>query len=406
MNPWRGLGALPREVWILFAATLVNRAGTMALPFLVLYLTKALGFAPGEAGLVLACYGGGALLTGPLAGKLSDAAGPLRVMRGSFVLTGLILLAFPFAKSFSLIIGATICWAVVSEAFRPASLALISEVVLDQRKAAFALNRLAINLGMSIGPALGGFLFLISYPVLFFVNGATTILAALLLIIAPWPVRDADTQANAHKDQGILPEGAPRRAIHDKRLLCFLGAILPVFIVFFQHEGALPLFLVRDLHLPESTYGLMFTVNTALIVIFEIPLNIATAHRPHRQMLAIGSLFVGTGFGSMMFATSFITVAASVAVWTVGEMIVLPGAAAYMADIAPSDRRGEYMGLYQMMTSLSLAVSAWLGTALLEQFGATLLWSATFGAGCASALLLSRIRVPAATELPATISVS
>jgi predicted MFS family arabinose efflux permease len=99
MNPWRGLKNLPREMWILSAATLVNRSGTMVLAFLVLYVTHTMGVTPARAAIALMVYGVAALLAMPLAGILSDRVGPLPVMKASLFLTGFLLLLFPLAKS-------------------------------------------------------------------------------------------------------------------------------------------------------------------------------------------------------------------------------------------------------------------------------------------------------------------
>ncbi len=394
MNPWRGLGDLPREVWVLFGATLINRMGTMVLPFLVLYLTERLGFRPDESGLVLACYGVGALVTGPLAGRLSDRFGPLPVMLSSLFLSGLVILIVPLATSILFVAAVVFLWSVVGEAFRPASLAIITNLVsASQRKAAFAVNRLAINLGMSVGPALGGFLFALSYESIFWVDGATTICAGAILAIAPWGARGAErSTAHAAGESGTQRRGVlPVNAYWDRRLLYFLASMIPVQIVFFQHEASMPLYLVQDLGLQATAYGFMFTVNTVLIILCEVPLNIAMERWPHGRTLSLGAVLVGAGFGGMALASGLPGVTVTVVVWTFGEMILLPGAANYVADIAPHQRRGEYMGLYQMTFSLSFAVSAWIGTGLLSVFGALVLWASMFGAGTLSSVLLRRV---------------
>jgi predicted MFS family arabinose efflux permease len=99
VNPWRGLSGLPRGVWVLVTATLVNRTGTMFLPFLVLYLTRARGWTPAEAGATLALFGAGALLAGPFAGRFADRFSPLPVMQFSLVASGTLLVVFPFVRS-------------------------------------------------------------------------------------------------------------------------------------------------------------------------------------------------------------------------------------------------------------------------------------------------------------------
>src|ERR1700684_1541189 len=183
MNPWRGLRELPREIWILFAATLVNRCGTMVLPFLVLYLTRVLAISISHAALALTVYGIAALLTMPIAGRLSERLGSLFVMRCSLLLSGFVLFLFPLAHSFASILAITFVFAILNESVRPPSLALVSDLVTpEQRQQAFALSRLSVNLGMSLGPAIGGILAVYSFRFLFFADGATSILAGLVLI--------------------------------------------------------------------------------------------------------------------------------------------------------------------------------------------------------------------------------
>lgn len=249
MNPWRGLGALPKEVWYLCLATLVNRAGTMVLPFLTLYLTVDRQLPASTAGLTLTIYGIAAIIIAPLAGRLSDRLGSLLIMKFSLFLTGLILFFFPFVTSLSGILVITAIWAVANESFRPPSMALIGTLTGPaQRKMAFALYRLAINLGMSIGPVIGGFLAMKSFRSLFYVDGITAILAGLLIALLPWRTPEATTtMTDPH-----APEQSYASVLRDKRFFYFLIAMLPVEMVFFQPLAAMPLFVVRDLQISEA----------------------------------------------------------------------------------------------------------------------------------------------------------
>lgn len=393
MNPWRGLGNLPREVWILFIATLVNRAGTMALPFLTLYVTRSLGLTDSQAGFIFTVYGIGAIITAPLAGRLSDRAGPLLVMKLSLFFSAAILFIFPLAQTLGAILVVTFIWAIVGEALRPASFVIISNVVApEQRKAAFALNRLAINLGMSVGPVAGGFLAEASFKALFFVDGATSLAAGLILVASRW--RLSYTDEIEEKGTAVAADTPITQLgiLKDHNFLYFLIALIPVQMVFFQSQAAMPLFLVRDLGMSESLYGTLFAVNTVLIVLFEVPLNTAIADWPHRPMLALGAFLCGVGFGALAFITGFWSAAATVVIWTLAEMILFPASAAYVADISPAKKRGQYMGLYTMGFSLAFAVGPGIGALVYEKFGGGTLWAASFITGCASALMLARVR--------------
>ncbi len=367
----------------------------MALPFLALYLTRSLGVSAARAGIVLAAYGVGALVTAPLSGRLADRVGPRRVMIVSLILAGAFVPFFPLIRDFRALVALTIAWAAVSEAFRPASLAILTEMVAPaQRKSAFALNRLAVNLGMSVGPAVGGLLATLSYRALFAVDGVTSIAAGIVLATTGLRASGAATPGPGASAPSSAP--APRSpasgVLADRHFLFFLLAMIPVLLVFFQHASSMPLFLVRDLRLSESAYGLLFTVNTVLIILVEVPLNGAMAEWSHARTLALGSFLSAVGFGAMAFAGNFIAVAATVVIWTFGEMMVFPASAAFVADAAPTDRRGQYMGLYQMTFSLAFTVGPWLGTIALDRLGARVLWGIAFAVGCVSTAMMWRVR--------------
>src|SRR6202789_2403771 len=385
MNPWRGLKNLPREMWILSAATLVNRSGTMVLAFLVLSVAHTVGVPPARAAVALMGYGVAALLVMPLAGILSDRVGPLPIMKASLFLTGFLLLLFPLAKSYRAILLMTFAFAVLNESVRPASLSMVSDLVAPaQRKAAFALSRLAANLGMSVGPAIGGILAVYSFRWLFLVDGATSLLAGAVLALAPmrhWTRKKtrepqwadaADLGREIEADTAApliaLHPAADLRAFRNPQMLYFLAALIPVQLVFFQFTSTLPLFLVRNLHFPESVYGTIFTVNTLLIVALEVPLNTAMAHWTHRHTLMLGAFLYAVGFGAyaLVGIAPFGKTAgafAAVVIWTFGEMILMPGSSAYAAELAPPERRGEYMGLYTMSFNIAFAVGPWLARA-------------------------------------------
>src|SRR5947208_7333339 len=108
LNPWRGLSGLPREIWLLFATNLINRAGMMVLPFLVVYLTRELHFTAGQAGVAFAMYGAAAIFAAMISGPLSDRIGALPIMRASLLMSGIVLFLFPLAHSLTAVYGMNI----------------------------------------------------------------------------------------------------------------------------------------------------------------------------------------------------------------------------------------------------------------------------------------------------------
>lgn len=356
----------------------------MVLPFLVVYLTRELHFSPAQAGLAFALYGAAAIVAGPVSGWLSDRIGALPIMRASLLLSGIIVLVYPMARSLEAVYVATILWAACSELFRPASLAAITHVVsAGQRKSAYALNRLAINLGMSIGPALGGFLAAVSFRSMFVVDGGTTILAALVLMLTRWKAPTGGRHHTAHKHRGEA-----KAILSDKRLLVFLVAEFLVAIVFYQHESTLSLFLVNYLNYSPAFYGALFTINTLLIVALEVPLNQSTSHWPAAWALLAGCVLFALGFGGLAIVSTAPGILFTVVLWTFGEMMLFPAMSAYLGDIAPPAQRGAYMGAYSLSLNLALTCGPWAGTQILAAFGPTTLWLIMFVFGALAAGLM------------------
>lgn len=389
INIWRSLKGLPQDIWVLALASLINRVGTMVLPFLVLYLTRDLGFSAANAGIALGVYGFGSIVVSPVAGRICDITGPLPIMRASLMGSGVLLLLFPFVRSFSGIIAITFIWAIVTECFRPATLTLVAQIATaEQRKPAYALVRLAINLGMSIGPAAAGFLAERSFHWIFIVDGSTTIAAGIVLLCVPFAVT---RQFASEKDANAAHRSSSGTILGDHRFMFFLAAIFLMGVVFFQHEGPLSLFLVQDLNLSPAFYGMLFTINTLLIVFIEVPLNAATAHWPHHRALALGAFLFAIGSGAFAFASGPDLIIAGVVVWTFGEMMLFPQASAYVAEIAPPSRRGEYMGAYSLAFNLAFAVAPWAGIVAFDRYGARFLWISVFFVGAVSAVMMAQV---------------
>jgi MFS family permease len=394
LNPWSDLAGLPRDSWTLALAQLVNRMGTMVLPFLTLHFTDNLHLSKAAAGGALAVYGIVALIIAPLSGRLADRVGSPRVLVASLIGGGLALWLFPLARTLPHVLAAMVILAMVTEAMRPATLALVSDLAPPElRRQAYALNRLAINLGMSVGPALGGFLATRSFSALFWVDGATSIAAGIVLLLFP-------LHPKVHVDSAPRPALG---ALGDGRLRYALLAVIPALFVFFQHTGSMPVWMVQDMHMSTRDFGLLFTVNTLLIVFLEVRLNSLTGHWAPGRSMSVGALFCGLGFGALAVATSYWAIVATVVVWTFGEMILFPANAAYVAELAPPSRRGEYMGFYTMTFGLGFTFGPWAGLVTYQALGARGLWLGCLAAGALSAGFLARVAKPPKAAAPAVV---
>jgi predicted MFS family arabinose efflux permease len=379
---------LPREVWLLASVSFVNRAGTMVLPFLALYLVREIGCTPAEAGIVLSLYGAGGVAGSLLGGALVDRVGPRVVQTTSLVLNGIGLFALGLLTTRAQIALLAPALGLVTELFRPANAAALAAVAEPSLRArAFALGRFAINLGMAIGPTIGGLLATVDYGLLFVIDGATCLLAAAVLLATS---RGPSTARAARSDADVA------LGRHPARDLPFLAACLLFFAfasVLFQLLGTWPLYLREVYGLEERHIGLLFGLNTLCIALFEMLSVQRIGSRPPLPFVAVGSALLCASFALLPFGRGFAWAAGSVLVWTVGEILSMSLAASFVSARAGPGRLGAYMGFYLTAFSSAFVAAPALGTRVYERIGPDVLW---YGCGAVGVAAYAAFRAVAA----------
>ena len=355
----------------------------MVMPFLVLFLVKERGFTKAQAGQTLALYGLAAMVASYLGGWLCDRFGPLRIMKVSLLLTGLSFLALGHMRGRLAISAMMFVLALVGEVFRPANLsALAAASEPGERARSIALMRLAVNAGMAVGPSVGGFLAFYDYGWLFVVDGATSILAAGMLHLA-FPEARAVAPASSAASIAPVASGAsavsvakapPRSPFRDVPVMAILGLMFLLNTVTFQIVSTFPLSL-RDLDgFSEAWIGLTLAVNTLIIILFEMVLVHSLARRDPLKVSGCGAVLFCGGLALLPFGTGFGYVLFTVAVWTLGEMLVFPLVTSAIADRAPEETRGAYMGMLNFSFAAAFVVAPLVGTWVYQQLGPRTLW--------------------------------
>lgn len=367
---------LNRSVWLLSVASLINRAGTMVMPFLVLFLIEKRGFTTTQAGQTLALYGLAAMFASYFGGRLCDRFGAIRIMQGSLLLTGLSFWALGRVQGRLAISAMMLVLALVGETFRPANLAALSAASdPGERARSIALMRLAVNAGMAVGPSVGGLLAAYDYGWLFWADGATSILAAGLLFFAFPGERAA---APAVRSAAKIRAGSPFR---DLPMMAILGLMFLLNIVTFQTVSTFPLSL-RDLYgFSAARIGVTLAANTLIIVLFEMVLVHSLARRDPLKVAGFGAILFCGGLALLPFGSGFGYVIFTVAIWTVGEMLAFPFLTSAVADRAPEETRGAYMGLLNFAFASAFVVAPLVGTWAYQRLGARALWLACGGVG-------------------------
>ncbi len=370
---------LSRTVWLLSVASLVNRSGTMVMPFLTLYLVSKRGFTTTQAGEVLGLYGAAAMVASYTGGWLCDRVSPVLVMKVSLALTGVSFLVLGQLRSRLAIAAMIFVLSLVGEAFRPANLAALAAATGPaDRTRGFALLRLAINMGMTLGPTVGGFLALYDYGWLFVADGATCLAATGLLWLVPSPLGGAKARSERP------PAGAGSSPWRDGPFLAMMGLMFLLATVVFQIVSTFPLTL-RDLYgFSEARIGVTLAINTLIIVVFEMVLVHRLAARDRLEMVGLGAFFICAGLALLPLGTSFLFAAFTVVVWTMGEMLAFPVATAVVADLAKEESVGRYMGAFNFTFATSYVAAPLLGTWVYQAWGPRALW---YGCGAVGAVI-------------------
>lgn len=380
---------VPRGAWILAAADFINRSGFMVLVFLNIYLTKRLGFTLLQAGRILSAFGLGSVAGGYLGGALVDRIGIRRVMLGSLFGSGLLLIGTGYLKGYEPVLGILFLYGVVSAAIFPAGDTAMSRFCYgEMRSRGFALRRLASNLGITFGPVIGGYLILLDYRWLFWVDGLTTIASAAVLALF---LKDLPEAAPAAAGPAAgLPDPA-RTPWRDRPFLLFMGCFLLLMTVFSQLFSTFNLYLNTNYKLAENRIGPLWAVNTVLIVSIEMALIHALRRRSEMKIVTLGAVFISLGFAVLPLGRSFGFAALSVVVWTMGEILTMPLAATVVAGRA-GVASGRYMGVLSLVFSLAMLVAPFVGNWLYGLIGGDALWPVMGAAGLVSAAGIFSLR--------------
>lgn len=376
---WKSYGqlftGLPREVWLLSLVTFVQRSGTMVLPFLTLYLTQQQGFTVEGAGGILSLYGIGAIGGAYLGGWLSDRIGSVIAQVVSLCLATGALVVLSMVQSPLGIAVIAVLWSVFAESMRPANGAALAEMSPPHLHVrVFGLRRLSMNLGMSIGPAIGGFLVTWSYGWLFAIEASMGLLAAGLLWGLFPPSRRRALSQQPVSETATETDLLPRSPWHDGVFLVVVGLTTLLVTALCQLFGAYPLTLTEVHHFPAYTIGLIFTVNTLVIVVCQMPILHAVSHFDALHVIGVGAFFLCAGFALLPLGTTTGALVATVFVWTFGEMLTTPLLESFVASRSPVETRGQYMGLFSAAFSVAFVLAPLGGTWIYGRYGHLTLW--------------------------------
>lgn len=374
-NAYTGLSS---ATWWLSLVLLINRSGTMVIPFMTVYLTVHLHFTIAQAGLVMACFGTGAIVGALLGGWLSDRIGFYQVQFWSLFSNGLLFILLGQMRTFPQICACVFIMSSVGDAFRPAnSIAIAAYSAPENRTRSYSLNRLAVNLGWSVGPALGGMLASVSYNLLFWVDGFTCMAAAVLMRIflppVPAPV----------KPEKVAATGKGDKVWHDHLYIWFLVLGMINAVCLFQFSSIVPLYFKEVMHMDEWAIGLNMSLNGLLIVAVEMVMVYRLDGKlPNLVYVARGGIIICASYLVLALLPPIWAVAALFMIGvTFGEMFCLPFMNSFWISRSKDHNRGQYAALYTISYSVANIVSPTTGAFVVQHLGFRPWWMIT-AAGC------------------------
>jgi MFS family permease len=381
----------PKEIWTIVILTIINRMGTMVIPFLSVYLTTQLQFSLREAGVLASAFGFGSLGGSYFGGKLSDKIGPRYIIIASLFLSGVMFIFMQFVSGFYSLFFFILVTSLFGEAYRPASMTAISQFVpKSEIGRTMAFYRLAINLGMTAAPLFGGVIAVkYGYHILFWIDGVTCILGATYFY---WVTRSWNL--NIKVNQNLLSEENKSKTnlFSNKSYLWFLISTLLIGFAFVQWFHTIPVFIKTVWGFDESYIGIMMAVSSGLIVLVEMPLiHVIEKRGLMLRFMKMGVFIVGLSFLFFFMPASIAIGIIAALILTFGEILFLPFNNAIPVYMSEDHNRGIFNAWYWMTWSVVMISAPLVGFALADFLGWEIFWGIIISIVFIGLLIIQRL---------------
>ncbi|SKC06080.1 MFS transporter [Dyadobacter psychrophilus] len=369
---------LSRETWLLSLVILINRCGYMAVPFMSMYITQSLHRSIADAGLIITLFGVGSVLGGMAGGYLTDFWGFRPVQIFSLLVSGLFFVLFGLVTNFTGLCFLIVLLSFFVEAFKPAnSTAVAAYSAPENLTRSYTLNRLAMNIGFGFGTSVGGILAAINYSLLFWVDGIVYAFAGALIMFLLPGAKTVPQSGNVHTPETVAAPAAGQSPWKDALFVRFLAIIMLYMICFILLFRLVPVYWKEEMHIGESTIGILLGMNGIIIALFEMILiqNLAN-RRPDSYYMVAGTIFSAFAFSMLVVPAiaPVILAAAAVILFTIGEMLALPYISTFVMSRASVFNRGKYSAAYSVSQSVAQIIGPAAGGYIAAHWGYNVLW--------------------------------
>ena len=378
VDTYRGL---PRNMYIMFLATVINRFGDFVMPFLTSYLTLKIGLSYGVAGIIVTINLLMGIPSSLLGGKFADEIGRKRTYLIAQTTSALCLIPCAFLKNPILIVAFLMLATFFNGAVRPSLNAIITDILPpEHRQQGFSLQYLGINIGVAIGPIVAGVLFRNLLPLLFIGDAFTSFIALFLIWKNIKEVKPEELKHTAYSESEKEEKGNILQAIWNRPyIILFLMIYILFSFVYTQHKFALP--LTTDQVFGGSgaaKFGVLMSVNAITVLVCTVTITSITKRFKPLINIALAGIFYAVGFGMLAFIDSFFLFILSTVIWTIGEILVVTNFGVYLADNSPSNFRARFNALGSLSWSIGGALGTSIAGSFIQNINLNCFWMLTF----------------------------
>ena len=392
----------PHQFWLLFFGSLISTIGaSMIWPFLMIYVSGRLTLPLVSVASLMTINAGMGLIAAFIAGPITDRLGRKWVMAFSLAANGLVYLLLSQAHSylaFAFLMGLS---GSVNPLFRIGSDAMLADLIPPAKRIeAYSLMRMSNNIGIALGPALGGLIAATSYTIAFFIAAGGMGIYSLLITTLAHETLLKSPGASAAPVERF---GGYGRILKDHAFISFVAAFTLTSISAAIMWVLLGVYVKTNYAVSESQYGMIPMTNALMVVFFQILVTRITKRYRALPVLSLGALFYAFGVGSVALGRGFWAFWVCMIIMTIGELIMTPTATTLVANLAPAEMRGRYMSLYGLTWGVAAGIGPVLGGFLNDQVGPAAIWYGGLVAGLLSSAgffwLSRRVQRPAPAQV-------
>ena len=367
----------PGTFWILIGATFVDHlGGAILFPFFALYLTQRFNVGMTEVGGLFAIFATMNVVGSMIGGALADKLGRRWMIIFGLVMSALSSLSMGLIDNLTLFYCLAGVVGLLSQAGGPARQAMVADLLPQEKHAeGYGTIRVAFNLAVTIGPAIGGLLAAQSYLWLFITDAVSSLITAVIVYIGLPETKPAPSESKP--EQTLLQTlSGYGEVLRNSMYVAFLVVSLLAIVVYIQMNSTLSVYL-RDVHgVPPQGFGYILSMNAGMVVLFQFWVTRRVSKYAPMLMMALGTFVFGVGFVMYGFVSAFALFMLAMVLITIGEMIIVPVSQALAAQFAPADMRGRYMAMFGFSWTVPVAVGPFLAGLIMDNYDPNWVWYA------------------------------